>query len=599
MLPAAKNKKTIMRKLLPLFALLALISTTSIAQPDKYYTVQVGTFIDAQPSDFEQLKPVGFVHARNLGGNLREVYVGGYTSREEAEAAAANARNNGYANAFVQERFLNEGQQVPVVQMATRRVDRDIEWEEFLETGPLYAILKGNLIKIVTEPQPNAQAAQQKLEAIRKMGYKDAFIKTINSVYLHRLTEFETGAKKPLIPISFEENTGRINTGQPPQQSQPQPQPSSYNVLTARTPDAAARGYDYNVGEPADYSYYSGERITAEAEPVTLPNIRSNIKRASVLELQKVLKAEKAYTGSLDGYYGNGTASGYQQMLKQDRTLNKYQLLSRELNLPGTQAGNSELQSIIDRLPNDASAAAAIERFNEPIARAYRAYNRFVSFGPSTEVNNLMNSAINAAFSGRGITGLPFDPTATYAYQDLGQLVLHLHYIHCATDTDIAAPCWLSQRYPEESSRAYIACGNVPNANLRIQGCGQFESWPEVRMLVAIAADLNAEEELNKQRLAQAASERARLYMAPSALNSTEAKAVNAWNDNLVKGLDNWIARDPLHQKLGTAFKVAYYQSQVRLEDFFITKGYNTGQARGLALATLHTLVAYHMQRFV
>jgi hypothetical protein len=42
-----------------------------------------------------------------------------------------------------------------------------------------------------------------------------------------------------------------------------------------------------------------------------------------------------------------------------------------------------------------------------------------------------------------------------------------------------------------------------------------------------------------------------------------------------------------------------YFQSQVRLEDYFMDKGYKPKEAKALALAALHTLVAYHMQRFV
>ncbi|MCB0598898.1 MAG: SPOR domain-containing protein [Lewinellaceae bacterium] len=581
-----------MKKLLPLLALLALLATSSVAQNQSYYTIQVGTFIDAKPGDFKSLQPIAFVHANDLGNNLREVYVGGYSSREEAEKAAAKVRDKGYANAFVQERLLSTGQAVNVVQMATRRVDKAIEWEEFMKVGEIYGILSGNLIKIVTGPYASLEAAKGDQSRIRNLGYKDAFAKAANTAYLIRLTEFETGVKQDLFPIAFQQPGGRIGT------VPAEPQVQDYNVLIARTPDV--RGTEYTYGEPAvtDYNYTPAVTTPRSVAP-SMPNIRADIKRESVMSLQTVLKAENAYNSSIDGYYGNGTASAYQAVMQKDRTLRKYQALAESAALPGSQPADSELQQAVNELGSNPAVLSRLERSNDPMALAYRAYLLLASYGPSADVNRLMNTAIRAAFSGRMVANLPFDPNATYAYQNLSQLVSHLYYMHCGSATNISAPCWLAERYPQESALANQACARVPGGNLRVQNCGQFDSWPEARLLVAIAAGLNPEEQFNQERLSQAAAERSRLYAAPSALNSAEAKAVESWNSNLLRGLDAWAVQDPLHRQLTSAFKVAYFQAQVRLEDYFMNKGYKVDQARGLALATLHTLVAYHLQRFV
>lgn len=581
-----------MKKSIPLFALLALLATASAAQDQQYFTIQVGTFIDAKPEDFKALQPIAFVHVRDLGGNLREVYVGGYASRQEAEAAAVKVREKGYGNAFIQERLLSEGQDVAIVQMATRRADKDIEWEKFMEAGELYGMLSGNLIKIATGPYNSLEAAKADQARIRKLGFGDAFAKNVSSVYLHRLTEFETGVKKDLIPIAFDQASGRIGT------VPAEPRLDGYNIITARTPDAAGGNYSYGAPAPVDYNYSPGT-TAAKATAVSLPNIRPDVKRASVTSLQTVLKAENAYTSSIDGYYGNGTASAYQAALQQNRTLRKYQLLAEAMPFPGSQSSDSELQRIVNELGANPATASRLEMSNDPMAMAYRAYVLFASYGPNADVNRLMNTAIRAAFSGRSLTNLPFDPNATYAYQDISQLVLHLHYLHCGSNTGLSAPCWLADRHPQESAMGIQACARTPNGNLRVQNCGQFESWPDIRLLAAIASDLNPESQFNQQRLSQAASERSRLATAPTPLNSSEAKAVEAWNSNLLRGIDAWAAQDPLHRQLGTAFKVSYFQTQIRLEDYFMNKGYKPDDARALALATLHTLVAYHLQRFV
>ena len=195
-------------------AVLFLATSLVRAQNESFYTVQVGTFIDAKPEDFSALRELGFVHAQDLGSNLMEVYVGGFESRPPAEQLAASVRQNGYANAFVQERAIDPNAPAAIVQMATRQINRPIEWESLMKAGPLYGILQGNLIKIVTGPFTSEAAAQAVLPGIQELGYKDAFVKNVPSGYLLPLTEFETGTKKPLIPLSMNENPG---SAAPPQ----------------------------------------------------------------------------------------------------------------------------------------------------------------------------------------------------------------------------------------------------------------------------------------------------------------------------------------------------------------------------------------------
>ncbi|MDV7396097.1 hypothetical protein RZS08_32190, partial [Arthrospira platensis SPKY1] len=142
------------------------------------------------------------------------------------------------------------------------------------------------------------------------------------------------------------------------------------------------------------------------------------LKRGSALELQKILKAENAYPGLLDGYYGSGTATGYEKLLQQNRTIRKYQLIAETMPLPGQEGqAESELQRVVNALGSNPSATGQLSAFQEPIAQAYRAYQLFAAQGASTEVNRLMNAAIGAAFGSRSVAGLPFDPKATYAYQ--------------------------------------------------------------------------------------------------------------------------------------------------------------------------------------
>lgn len=550
--------------------ILFLLLISSLMYAQSYYTIQVGTFLGAKQSDFDALQSIGFVHAAEATGDLFTIFVGGYTDRAAAEKAWAEVRAKGYANAFVQERLPGTGQEVAIIQLATKSSLRPIDWETYTRVGELYALVEGATVKIVTAPFPSLDAARLELNNIRSMGYQDAFAKTINTLYLHKITKFETGIKEPLIP--FEMNKQAPRTGEV----------TAYgdSGFTPRSPVATAPAR--NVAAPA------------------LPRIRTDVKRRSVLELQKVLKGEGYYKSSLDGYYGDGTASAYKKMHDNNRELQKYIILSEHMESPTQATTGNKLQSAINNLIDNPDAVRSIQSSTTPIAQAYQAYLAYVASGPSNNVNNLMNAAIRGAFAGKRLTSPPpFDYRSTYAYDNLEQLLLHLHYIHSAPGNEVAAPCWLFQRHPNEMTKVFERYASVATADFPMQACDQFLSWEEVRITQAIAVDLNPDKKLDQQKLAQGASLRALLFLTPQPLSNTDASDLENWNNRLIAGLEGWASRDPLNKNIATALKVSYFQSQVRLEDFFMDKGFDEKNAKALALATLRTIVGYHLERFV
>ncbi len=555
----------------PLLLLFTLLSAC-LAMSQNYYTLQVGTFLEAKRSDFEAIQSIGLVHAIPTQGNLYLVFVGGYDSRDAAEKALGQVKAKGYANAFIQERVPAEGQEVAVIQLATKSAVQPIDWGNYAKAGELYAILSGSSLKIVTGIYQNAEVAKPYLNAIRQLGFSDAFIKTVNTIFLTKITEFETGIKKPLIPLELSQQR---TVGVPGSYDQVSPPPD----LSVRDPSA-------------------GAPLIAVAPP-SLPQIRPDVKRRSALELQKVLKAEGYYKSSLDGYYGDGTASAYRSMRDNNRELQKYIVLAEHMSLLGTTSTGNRLQDAINNLPSDPNAVALIESSKVPIARAYQAYLLYNRLGRSSDVNMLMNAAIRDAFANKKFTTPPpFDYQATYAYDNLEQLLLHLQYIHSAPGNDIAAPCWLFQRHPKEMQRVFERYASVATPNFLMQACDQFLNWEELRIVHVIAADLNADKKLDDKQIAQGASLRAMLYLAPEALDADVAQELQSWNDKLLTGLNGWATRDLVNQRTVTAFKAVYFQSQVRLEDFFMDKGFKENEAKTLSLATLRTIVGYHLERF-
>ena len=115
----------------------------------------------------------------------------------------------------------------------------------------------------------------------------------------------------------------------------------------------------------------------------------------------------------------------------------------------------------------------------------------------------------------------------------------------------------------------------------------------------SIVEDLDARKSKDKALANAAASRRAQLFMAPLPLDKRSVAELESWNRSLWQGLNAWSAADPLHKDIVTALKISYFQSQVRLEDYFMDQGFKVGDAKGLALATLESLVGYHLQRFI
>lgn len=583
-----------MRQVALLF-LLPLITLGSLGA-QTHYTVQLGAFVNARSADFDAVRHLGFVYAQPLEDNVALVLLGGYATAEEAEAVAIELKRQGYVNAGVLPISFSAGQNTTVIQVAIRDVHRPIEWDRFTELGNLYGIIEGNRIRILTGVYPNADATRDALNQIRAKGYADAFSKTINTAQLIAIGPFETGTKQPLIPLSIQ-SPGTVTT--PPAPTQPTAgtvRPTDYDdnepQVTARSPVATTVSPVIKTTSPPPPPPTS----TSASE---LPSIRPNVKRRSALDLQTLMKSAGFYQSSLDGLYGPGTAASYQSMLKGNRELIKYQLLAQHLPTPSATGVSDPLQDAINELPTSPAAVSVIDRSTVPLAFAYQAYRLFTSSGPSARVNTLMNQAISQAYTNKPLSGSPpFDYRATYAYQGLDQLILHLHYIHLAPGNAYALPCWLTGMHPAETARAREAVHSYAGGNLLFQGCDPFLEWPEVKLLYTIASDFNDDAVADQTKLSAAASARAQLYLADDGLTTSQLAAVEVWRQKLMDNLNAWATRDPLHQRMAVALRVVFYQSQVRLEDYYLNQEFNEEEAKGLALATLQTLVGYHLSRF-
>lgn len=605
-----------------------LMAFSAISQEDvPQFTLQVGTYVNPKLGDFAQLQSHGFLYTVQRP-NHTDVMMGGYASEAEAEKSLATLHLFGYGNAAVTKLNVDGGKPVTVIQLATKRYGERINWEEYLAAGQLHVLLNGNQIKLFAGTFPDVPTAKAHLAKLQKVGYKDAFVKNVNNVLLHEVGDFEMGGapKRPLIPLVFEEKKEEKAPEQPKPAAVVEPKKEeaakAYEEVAvlatakqeeepkAKAAEVTPKGIEPIAGpekkavEKATPAKSEPEKVVAKEEPALqtiraeMPDIRPNVKRTSAYELQKALKAEGSYKGSLDGYYGKTTRTAYDLALSNNRQLQKYRILAKYMAAPAEDAPKGSVQFYINHLWDDPKTAVdGLADSKLPIARAYRAYFRYVTEGQSKDVNWLMNEAIKEAFAGKKSAFPKFDPTVRYAYEDIDQLLMHLRYIHEVSADSPAAPCWLFRKHPGPALKAFGA--QAEGSGLKLQACGGFWEWEEVKVLDAIARDLCGLGQTSEAACAKSQSQLAQLYLTPKALTDEEKKAVEAWNAKLWVGIEGWSSRDPMLAEIATALRISYLQAEVLFEDYFMDEGFSEREAKALGLQAMKVLVAHHLERFI
>ena len=585
-----------MRLLKNLFSAIFILTIFSLSAQTNIpqYTIRIGTFVNPKPADFESIRSLGFIYSNRQPDDYYSVMMGGYTSQSEAKKVAKRVEAKGFNNPYVTKLDMESGETVTMIQLGLKKSTQPFKWEKFMQLDELYVMINNNQVKVMTGIYPDIATAKAQLSVIRSMGFSDAFVRNANSALLHKVNNFEMwGEKRALIPLVFKDNEQRETRTRPTSADIPEPfEDPNERIDTKKVTEAGntmtAKGVETESKAPATFE----RSFTTE-----LPKIRGKEKRNSALELQKVLKEIGTYSNSLDGYYGKGTAAAYKKAIAQNRQIKKYQVLAKYSKDGGLYQYTSDLEYAVHHLwdyPTDATADLAAS--NAALAKAYRAYYIFANEGPDERVNNLMNAAIQQAFKGKKPTNMPrFDYNATYAYNDLGQLLLHVRYIHEIAGTVVSVPCWLFQKHSGTAMEAFSFSGG---SAIRMQNCGGFMEWEEIAVLHAIASDLDTRKTFDAAELAKGQTKLNQMFLAPDPLNTTDAKEIDGWHKNLWKNIGGWAASDPVLEERATALKIAYFQVYVLLEDYFMDEGYKKNEAKGMALTSLKALVGYHLSRF-
>lgn len=341
------------------------------------YTVHIGAFFKPKIHDFDRIQSLGFMYAEAAEQNLTRIYLGRYPNETIAYKTLGQIKNSGYPDAFVTRKKINPKAEVYSIYLGSENLNAPINWSEYNRAGRLYALISGTQVDIFAGQHNTVEQANGILAATRKIGLVNAQVKSVNPGHLRKVTEFEAGIPIKNIVLAPVEQIihvqevlsergpmevkkgpnlmviNRKNTDSTPITNTPQ----TYNDVKERI--EVKNEPKVNIARPPARipAEKSGVVLTEKnnntpkikVSTVAIPNIRSKSKRTSVLKLQTLLKEEKHYDKSLDGFYGLGTAQGWHSLLTKNAKFRKY-LTYNECNVVLQSKGSTD--PIIDYSKN-------------------------------------------------------------------------------------------------------------------------------------------------------------------------------------------------------------------------------------------------------
>jgi len=572
------------------------MSIAQINSQPEYYSIHLGSFVQLDPEDFSDVRPLGYLYAESFNEHLNHLFLGEYKTEASANSVLKTIHAKGFPDAYVSKRNLATDQKVEVIQLGIELPGERIAWKKYENALPISTIIDKEQLRIVAGPYPSHEATLKRVAEFKKAGYGNAFIRTEYSLRLHPVTDFEASdlfipeTPEPLVVV----NETIKATPTPPIKRSPKKELDEEAVVVAKVAPEAKPILKKEPIAPAvttipdDYEPEFITKATAKSG-LSMPAIRAEIKRTSALELQKVLKENKYYDGSLDGYYGEGTSLAFNQYKTESKDWQKYALLRKYMAPEKVVYAQSELIEAIDLVVGTPTIAkSALEKSSHPLSKAYQAYIlRELSDDNMLEVNRLMNEANKESFA--DFSGdLPFDFTASYSYHDKDQLLKHLAFLH-GVNKDVPVPCWLFQKHQYDAIQAFETVEDYT-----MESCDPFMDWEALQNLETIVRDIKPDSEGN---LNSAASIRSQLFLNPQEFTNEEMTAIFDWNTAYWDAMDQWANSDALHKKIVTTMKISYYQSQVLIEDYYINSGIEYKQAKALGLTTLKTIVGKSLKK--
>lgn len=552
-----------------------ILLNENLAQQNLQFFIHLGNFPNPSYSDFSKISHLGFLHATKTDATQADVFLVGFDDREKAEESLANLKRLGFTKSELAGKELSKGKLLYYIQLGSIEKNKPVNWLKFEPIPSLFAFPQSDVLKILSGPFQSLTEAKQELEVLKSRGFADAFMREINQLATYPIGRFESNQM-----LSDASSSNKVLVSG-----------LKGNATTPETKPPATQSTEDII------SYWPPK--TMDAKIGSTPNILSTLKRNSVLSLQKLLKTENYYPGLLTGYYNEATKTAFENALKNIPEMKPF--TSKTEVKTSSPVDMERLSSMIERLPEINDPILALNKFSDPLAKAYTAYLYFLKNGAGKEVDSKMNAAIKGAFSGltKSPANMPFfDFKAVYSYPNLEQIILHIFYIHSIPDNNISAPCWLFNAHQKETQSATSRYNDAQVKNPSISGCDYVMDWQDVKLLHQILIYLGGKQP-DQQELFQAAEERSFLYNSNQPLDAQASKSVLNWEIQTWEKLELWGKKDPINIRMLTALKIAYFQSFVRIEDHFLNKGMAGIDAKNMTTAVLATAMSPYLERFM
>lgn len=561
-----------MNKIFSALLFFFILLNENFAQQNFQFFIHLGNFTNPTYTDFSKISHLSFLHATKTDATHADVFLIGFDDREKAEESLANVKRLGFTKAELAGRDLSKGKLQYYIQLGSVEKNKQVNWLKFEPIASLFAFPQSEVLKILSGPFQSISEAKKELDVLKNKGFADAFTREINQLATYPIGRFETN--QILSDVS-----------------------PSTKTLVIKGDSAVPESKTISQSTEEIPSFWPPK--TMDAKIGSTPNILSTLKRNSVLSLQKLLKTENYYPGLLTGYYNEATKTAYENALKSMPEMKQF--TSKNEVKTTSSIDLERLSSMIERLPEIKDPISALNKFSDPLAKAYAAYLSFLKNGAGKEVDTKMNAAIKGAFSGltKSPANMPFfDFKAVYSYPNLEQIILHLFYIHSIPDNNIPSPCWLFNAHQKETQSAAKRYNDAQVKNPSISGCDYVMDWQDIKLLNQIMIYLGGKQP-DQQELFQVAEERTFLYNSNQPLDAQAAKSVLNWEIQTWEKLELWGKKDPINIGMLTALKIAYFQSFVRIEDHFLNKGMAGIEAKNMTTAVLATAMSPYLDRFM
>lgn len=278
--------KFIKMKFTPIILVFAavLLSLTTSAQSSTNYIIQLGQS-DANIESFASLSDIANVYFDQSSESKKKLILGSFSDLQKAEAVTQNLKTQNFPDAYVEPLAKAKGIDVFVVQLGNFATNDQIDWDRYQLNKKVYTTFENGKYRITTGIFPDYESALPLHDQLYQIGFVQAEVIKINSIYLHELNEADISFQRLL----HNRGAGKVSEFTA-KGAAPVPMISAPNSVKDETPPIVGR--------------------VALAKSIA-PAINEDFARLSVKNLQSILSVYGNFTSEPNGLYDAKTANAY------------------------------------------------------------------------------------------------------------------------------------------------------------------------------------------------------------------------------------------------------------------------------------------------